>query len=119
SDSPLALGLGFLGTSLVLAASSFAKTGSAEQPGIVGALLMGLAQGLTVAPGLSRSATTITVALLLGVRRERAFELSLLISLPAILGAGLLELPQSLAGSGPWLAAVLGAAAAFVAGLGG
>jgi undecaprenyl-diphosphatase len=119
SDSPLALGLSFLGTSLVLAASSFAKPGSAEQPSVVGALLMGLAQGLAVAPGLSRSATTITVALLLGMRRERAFELSLLMSLPAMLGAGLLELPQALLGSGPWLPAALGAGAAFAAGLGG
>ena len=65
-ESPLAVGLGFLGTSVVLIASGFAKEGEDEQPGIVGALLIGVAQGLAVLPGLSRSASTITLALFLG-----------------------------------------------------
>jgi hypothetical protein len=54
TESPLAVGLGFLGTSAVLIASGFAKEGQDEQPGIVGALLIGVAQGLAVLPGLSQ-----------------------------------------------------------------
>ena len=38
-------------------------------------------------PGLSRSGLTIATALLLGVRREKAFKFSFLLSVPAIIGA--------------------------------
>lgn len=117
TESPLAVGLGFLATSVVLIASGFAKEGEDEQPGIVGALLIGLAQGLAVLPGLSRSASTITVALFLGVRRERAFELSMLMSLPAVLGATLIEAPRAFADSSLLVPAIVGAVVAFCVGL--
>ena len=51
------------------------------------AVLMGIAQGIAIIPGISRSGTTIAVALLLGVKREKAFKFSFLLSIPAILGA--------------------------------
>ena len=51
------------------------------------AFLIGVAQGLAVIPGLSRSGLTIAVALLLGVKREKAFKFSFLLSVPAIIGA--------------------------------
>jgi undecaprenyl-diphosphatase len=79
--------------------------------------LIGLAQGLAVLPGLSRSGSTIAVALLLGVRRERAFELSMLVSLPAIVGALLLESRHAIAmpfDAGP---ALVGAIVAFGTGV--
>ncbi len=84
---------------------------------MVGALLIGVAQGLAVLPGLSRSASTITVALFLGVRRERAFELSMLMSLPAVLGATLLEAPKAFADSALLVPAAVGALVAFLVGL--
>lgn len=49
-------------------------------------LLMGLAEGFAVFPGLSRSGVTISVALLMGLKREKAFKFSFLLSIPAILG---------------------------------
>ena len=118
--SPLAIGLGFLATSAVLIASRLAppEDGRADQPGVVGALLLGVAQGLACLPGLSRSAMTITLLLLLGVRRQRAFELSLLVSLPAVFGATLVELLQAVAVAGRWLPALVSALSAFVVGLG-
>ncbi|MEM1566602.1 MAG: undecaprenyl-diphosphate phosphatase [Candidatus Bathyarchaeia archaeon] len=51
------------------------------------AFLIGLVQGLAVVPGLSRSGLTIAVALLLGIRREKAFKFSFLLSVPAVIGA--------------------------------
>ena len=51
------------------------------------ALAIGTAQGLALVPGLSRSGLTIATALLLGVRREKAFKFSFLLSVPAIIGA--------------------------------
>jgi undecaprenyl-diphosphatase len=117
TESPLAVGLGFLATSAVLIASRFAKNGDGEQPGVVGALLIGVAQGLAVLPGLSRSASTITLALFLGVRRERAFELSMLMSLPAVLGATLLEAPKAFSDRALLVPAAVGAVVAFFVGL--
>lgn len=55
------------------------------------ALLIGLVQGVAVLPGLSRSGVTIVAAILLGVERSLAAKYSLLISIPAIAGATLLE----------------------------
>lgn len=117
TESPLVIGLGFLGTSVALIVSRFARPGRLEQPGVLGALLIGLAQGLAVLPGLSRSASTITVALLLGVRRERAFELSMLMSLPAVLGATLLEAPRAFGDTSLLMSAVIGSLVSFLVGI--
>lgn len=56
------------------------------------ALLIGLAQGLALAPGISRSGATIAMGLVLGLRRPAAARFSFLLSIPIILGAGLLQL---------------------------
>ena len=58
--------------------------------------MIGVAQGVAVVPGLSRSGLTITVALLLGVKREKAFKFSFLLSIPAIIGALALTLYEQL-----------------------
>jgi len=58
------------------------------------AVLIGIAQGCAIAPGISRSGATIGAALLLGFRREVAARFSFLLSAPIILGAGLLQLKQ-------------------------
>lgn len=55
------------------------------------ALLVGLAQAVALIPGSSRSGTTITAGLALGLTRESAARFSFLLSIPAILGAGVLE----------------------------
>lgn len=113
SHSPLVIGLGLLVTAGVLIGSRFAKPGREEQPGVVGALVLGVAQGLAALPGLSAIAMTITLALLFGVRRARAFELSLLVSLPATLGALVLGLWAARAEPQPLLTPeLLGPAAA-------
>jgi len=69
---------------------------SIEGMKIIDALIIGLAQGMAILPGLSRSGATIATALFLGIRRETAGPFSFLLSLPAILGALLLEAPSSL-----------------------
>jgi len=55
----------------------------------VDALLIGLAQTLALIPGVSRSGSTITAGLALGLRREVAARFSFLLSVPVTLGAGL------------------------------
>jgi len=51
------------------------------------AIIIGIAQGIAIIPGISRSGATIAAALLLGIKRERAFKFSFLLSIPAIIGA--------------------------------
>ncbi len=51
------------------------------------ALLIGIAQGIAIIPGISRSGATIATALLIGVKKEKAFRFSFLLSIPAIIGA--------------------------------
>ena len=57
---------------------------------ILDALLIGLAQCLALVPGTSRSGITITMARFLGMERSEAAKFSMLLSIPAILGAAAL-----------------------------
>lgn len=119
--SPIALGICFVVTGALLLSTRWAHDGTKDAPTWRGALVAGVAQGGAVLPGISRSGSTITAALWLGVKRERAFELSMLMSIPAVLGALLLE-AEHLAEtgvSGDFLfVGIVGAVVAFVVGLG-
>lgn len=59
------------------------------------AFSVGIAQGIATLPGLSRSGTTITACLLSGYQRNFAVKYSFLMSIPAILGAVVLELKDA------------------------
>ena len=59
-------------------------------------ILIGLFQALAIIPGVSRSGITITIALLLGLKRTSAAKFSFLLSTPIILGAGIKEFPSLL-----------------------
>lgn len=80
------------------------------------ALLIGFVQGVAILPGISRSGSTIAVALFLGLNRPTAARYSFLLSIPAILGALLLSL-RDLSGAAAFTPPVLiGAATACVVG---
>ena len=55
-------------------------------------LLVGIVQGLAIIPGISRSGSTISISLLLGLSPQVAAQYSFLLSIPAILGAVILKL---------------------------
>jgi undecaprenyl-diphosphatase len=59
-------------------------------------LLMGLAQSLALIPGVSRSGSTLTAGLFMGLERETAARFSFLLGIPAITLAGLVELKDIL-----------------------
>ncbi|MER3590091.1 MAG: undecaprenyl-diphosphatase [Mastigocladus sp. ERB_26_1] len=59
-------------------------------------LLMGLAQSLSLIPGVSRSGSTLTAGLFIGLQRETAARFSFLLGIPAITLAGLVELKDFL-----------------------
>jgi len=82
-------------------------------------LLIGLAQGCAIAPGISRSGATIGAGLLLGLKRHEAARFSFLLSTPIILGAGLLQVRRLLGMHSPDTALVplaMGFVAASVSG---
>ena len=58
------------------------------------AVLLGLAQALALIPGVSRSGATISMGRLLGFDRESATRFAFLLAIPAVVGAGLFELPE-------------------------
>ena len=63
------------------------------------ALLIGFAQAFAIVPGVSRSGSTISMALFLGYRREEAARFSFLLATPITLGAALHKVPHLLGAS--------------------
>lgn len=87
------------------------------------ALAVGLCQMIAILPGLSRSGSTITGGLTQGFERPLAVKFSFILSIPAILGACVLELPDffrtaSAEGSTQLLIYLAGAAVAGITGVG-
>ncbi len=92
-----AVGLALLFTALLLLISKFIppQYTRRSQVGWLPALIIGIAQGLAIIPGLSRSGATIVGGLLCGINRELAGRFSFLLSIPAIVGALMLEVIAS------------------------
>ena len=83
------------------------------------AFVIGVVQGLAIIPGISRSGSTISTGLLLGVDRETAARYSFLLSIPAIVGAGLLSLKDGFSQTNPVIwTSLLGAVTAAIVGYG-
>ena len=129
--SPLAVGCGLLVTAAILATVPILAGGGDDSPEkksrpaweesdlpLKAVIAVGIVQGLAVFPGISRSGSTIAAGLIMGLAVGEAFRFSFLISVPAVLGASLLEgiklyRDGGLALPAGWLWA---AAAAFVLG---
>lgn len=110
------VGVGLLGSAAVVW-STRRGGGELDVLPLSRAILVGVAQGLAVMPGLSRSGTTIAVAMMLGMSGPAAFRFSFLLSLPAVAGATLLSLRDwdEVSHLGP--GAIVGALVAFGVGL--
>jgi undecaprenyl-diphosphatase len=119
-NRPRLVSLLFLVTAMFLL-STLIRRGQRNylQIGFLGAVIVGLAQGAGVLPGISRAGITISVALLLGLDRQKAGEFSFLIAIPAILGALLLQLREAgtLLEMVDPVALLVGSAASFLVGL--
>ncbi len=90
-----------------------------EHMNMPNAVVIGLAQALALIPGTSRSGITITAARFLGYERAEAARFSMLLSIPAIGGAGALIGRELIASGDPLLtqSALIAAALSFVAAL--
>ena len=120
-ESTLITGFALLLTGCILYAIPLIKPGAKNEQtiGAADALMVSVAQGLAIIPGLSRSGSTITAALWRGMDRETAVRFSFLITIPVILGATLLELSElkAVGFSGISGGIIFGTVAAFITGI--
>lgn len=115
-------GLCFLLTAVLLIVSGkCVKEGgtTAESMTWKQAIGMGIMQGIAPLPGLSRSGSTISTGLILGVSRDQAVAFSFIMGVPAVLAANLLEVPAAITGEVEinWIAAIIGMAVSLVVGM--
>jgi len=92
SASPLYVGCGLIFTAMILASVPVISHNGQKNSLLKIAIVVGIAQGIAVLPGISRSGMTIAASLLMGMALDDAFKFSFMISIPAILGANLLEI---------------------------
>jgi len=89
-DNLLVVGVALLATGFLLFVSERREGNRAIN--YLDSLLVGIAQGVAIIPGVSRSGATISTGLLRGVDRETVLRFSFLLSIPAVFGATLAEL---------------------------
>ena len=115
------IAIAFLLTGCILFISDKMPQGRRNERGmrISDALMIGLAQAVATIPGISRSGSTITAGLATGHSRPYAVKYSLLMSVPAVLGANLLSMIKALKNGVDWSylgAYAVGTLVAFVVG---
>lgn len=94
-DTPFVTGFMLLVTGLILFSTSWAlRERTTDEPSPGQSIAMGFAQCFALFPGVSRSGSTIAAGLWLGLKGERAAEFSFLMSIPAIAGAAVLQIPD-------------------------
>ena len=81
---------------LLLLADRFAAKNGRTELSPKSALGVGLFQLLATIPGISRSGATISGGMLLGLSRKNAVKFSFLMSIPAIIGANIVNIPEAI-----------------------
>lgn len=120
-DDPIVPGVALIVTGLLLWSSRSAlERAVATRPGWGAALLIGVAQAFALVPGISRSGTTVVVAMWLGLQAREAAAFSFLMAIPAVGGAAVL-LARDLTGGAldaiPVVTILAGSVAAGVTGV--
>lgn len=110
------LAVSFLITAIMLLLSGFIKT-KKHEISCFDAVIIGCVQGLAVIPGLSRSGSTVSAAVMLGNEREESVSFSFLLSIPIIVGSAAIDLITKGISSVPFLPLLCGFISAFVSGL--
>ncbi|XOB65702.1 undecaprenyl-diphosphate phosphatase [Deferribacteres bacterium DY0037] len=115
-STPAFVGYFLIFTSLLLIVSDRYK-GTGEVTGVK-AFIIGIVQGISVIPGISRAGATTATGLFLGIKREEMAEFTFLMSVPAIVGAIILQSKHmSAVPAGELTAYIAGMAAAFISGI--
>jgi len=86
--------------------------------GIRDSLLIGLAQGVAIIPGISRSGITVATGLLRKISKATAFRYSFLLSVPAVIGATVMESKDLILGNMDMAPMFLGTTISMIVGYG-
>jgi undecaprenyl-diphosphatase len=113
-ENALAVGTALLFTGFLLFFSEWRE--SNKKLGFLDSLFIGLAQVVSIIPGISRSGATISTGLLRGVEKEKVVRYSFLLSVPAILGATALEVKDALVQNVDWFAILIGVIVSMIVG---
>lgn len=114
-------GICLIVTSILLFLSDRVKEGAKgpKEVSYTNGFVIGICQGIATLPGLSRSGTTITACLLSGFDRKFAVKYSFIMSIPAVLGAAILEIKDvstAAVGGTEFLYYMIGTAVAAIVG---
>jgi undecaprenyl-diphosphatase len=105
-------------TGFILLVASRFMHGKKKEPDLVDGVVLGIAQSISIIPGISRSGATIASLLFRGLDAQKAFVLAFLAGIPAILGAAVLEAKEiSAAFCGQKYDLLAGFLASFLTGL--
>jgi undecaprenyl-diphosphatase len=101
SETLIVPGVCLLLTGVLLMVADYTESGTKipRDVSYSNGFFIGIAQGISTLPGLSRSGTTITACLLSGFDRRFAVKYSFIMSIPAVLGAAVLEIKDAAAES--------------------
>ncbi len=86
-----AIGIAWMITGIVLLLTKRFEQAQRKAVNVKDGIILGITQGLAIAPGVSRSGITISTLLFRRIDRQAAFSFSFLVAIPAIVGAGILE----------------------------
>jgi len=88
------VGVGLLATSLLLLTTRYFE--GKRKLTLIDSIFIGISQALAIIPGVSRSGSTVSTGLILGLKKEHVITFSFLLAVPAILGATILEYESGL-----------------------
>lgn len=122
--TPLYAGIGLLATAILLFTADRVVTGKAQKKNqkemtVADSLVIGFFQLIAIIPGFSRSGSTISAGLFRGLSRKKAMEFAFILSIPAVLGANILQFKDAIkvgVAKELYLPFILGTVAAAVTG---
>jgi undecaprenyl-diphosphatase len=86
-----AIVIGFIVTGILVLATKFLKSGN-KKLGDTDALFIGVGQGLSIFSSISRSGITLSIGMFRGLEKDSLIKYSFLLSIPAILGASIVDI---------------------------
>lgn len=115
-EDPLVIATAFAMSGLALHLSSKPSRKKPRGLKLTDSILLGVAQGISIFPGISRSGLTISTGILIGLDKEEAYKYSFLLSIPAVLGAAIFEAARQPPVQIDWYVNAFGFIAAIIVG---
>ena len=113
----LMIGIALIITGIVLFLTQWANQEARRSLTGWRAVLMGIAQAIAIIPGISRSGSTVSTGMFLGVPREKVAKFSFLMALPIIFGATIMEAKDAFAAEAfVWSGIIIGTVTSFLFG---